>query len=179
MQRVKLAILAFFIVSGLFGYLADSRSSGMAQALGGTFSAPTNVTASDGDYSTKVGLHWDTIRNATRYRIFRNSTNDSGTALDVGTTTANYFFDSTAVAAQSYYYWIRSEYNRLSVDEKKSLIGSAMFIFLNKTCFRGIFRVGPNGFNVPYGWNKNPDIIDVGHVHEISELIKNVNFRIV
>ena len=34
--------------------------------------------------------------------------------------------------------------------EKKTSKGSAMFIFLNKTCFRGIFRLGPNGFNVPY-----------------------------
>ena len=86
MQRAKLAILAFFIALGSFGYLASGRLSGKAQALGGTLSAPTNVIASDGDYSTKVGLHWDTIRNATTYRIYRNITNDSGSAVDVGTT---------------------------------------------------------------------------------------------
>ena len=109
MRRVKLAILAFFIVSGSFGYLAGTRWSGVAQALRGTLAAPTNVIASDGDYSNKVGLHWDTIRNATRYRIFRNTTNDSGSATDVGTTAANYFFDTTAVAAQNYFYWVRAE----------------------------------------------------------------------
>ena len=37
------------------------------------------------------------------------------------------------IAKENYYYWIRSEYNKL--DEKNSILGSAMFIFLNNTCF--------------------------------------------
>ena len=56
---------------------------------------------------------------------------------------------------ENYYYWIRMRYNNLSKEEKKSILGSSLFIFLNKTCFRGVFRVGPNGFNVPYGHYKN------------------------
>jgi len=52
-----------------------------------------------------------------------------------------------------------------------------MFIFLNKTCFRGIFRVGPNGFNVPYGNYNNPEIINKKHLDEIHELIQNVIFE--
>ena len=78
---------------------------------------------------------------------------------------------------ENYYYWIRSEYNKMCVDHKKGLLGSAMFIFLNKTCFRGIFRVGPNGFNVPYGHYKNPEIINREHLEVIHELIKNVIFE--
>ena len=38
---------------------------------------------------------------------------------------------------ESYYYWIRNCYNSLNINEKISPFGSAMFIFLNKTCFRG------------------------------------------
>jgi len=76
---------------------------------------------------------------------------------------------------ENYYYWIRSEYNKLG--EKNSILGSAMFIFLNKTCFRGIFRVGPNGFNVPYGHYKNPEIINKTHLDEIHNLIQNVIFE--
>jgi len=79
------------------------------------------------------------------------------------------------VAKENYYYWVRSEYNHLM--DKKSILGSAMFIFLNKTCFRGIFRVGPNGFNVPYGNYKNPEIINKEHLEEIHMLIENVLFE--
>jgi DNA adenine methylase len=78
---------------------------------------------------------------------------------------------------ENYYYWIRKNYNKLSNDDKNDIIGSAMFIFLNKTCFRGIFRIGPNGFNVPYGHYKNPEIINKNHLEEINELIQNVIFE--
>jgi len=79
------------------------------------------------------------------------------------------------IAKENYYYWIRSEYNKLT--DKKSILCSAMFIFLNKTCFRGLFRVGPKGFNVPYGHYNNPEIINKEHLEEIHNLIQNVIFE--
>ena len=78
---------------------------------------------------------------------------------------------------ENYYYWTRSKYNKMSNMEKNSLLGSAMFIFMNKTCFRGMFRVGPNGFNVPFGNYKNPEIINHEHLMEIHNLIQNVIFE--
>jgi len=80
-------------------------------------------------------------------------------------------------AKENYYYWIRSQYNILCLNNKKSILCSAMFIFLNKTCFRGVFRMGPKGFNVPYGHNKNPEIINKEHLEEIHNLIQNVIFE--
>ena len=78
---------------------------------------------------------------------------------------------------ESYYYWIRTKYNKLSQNDKKTCLGSAIFIFLNKTCFRGIFRIGPKGFNVSYGHYKNPEIINKKHLDEIHDLIQNVTFE--
>ena len=83
--------------------------------------------------------------------------------------------EEAKTSKENYYYWVRSQYNKLT--NKKTIICSAMFIFLNKTCFRGVFRVGPNGFNVPYGNYKNPEIINKDHLDEIHNLIQNVIFE--
>jgi len=76
---------------------------------------------------------------------------------------------------ENYYYWIRSRYNGMA--DKKSIMGSAMFLFLNKTCFRGVFRVGPNGFNVPYGHYAHPEIVNRDHLEEIHRWIQGVVFE--
>jgi DNA adenine methylase len=83
--------------------------------------------------------------------------------------------EEAKITKENYYYWTRNKYNKLT--DKNSLLGSAMFIFLNKTCFRGVFRIGPNGFNVPYGHYKNPEIINKEHLEEIHDLIKIVLFE--
>lgn len=85
--------------------------------------------------------------------------------------------DEAKISKENYYYWIRSEYNKLSPNIKNTPMGSAMFIFLNKTCFRGLFRVGPKGFNVPYGHYNNPEIINQDHLNQIHDLIQDVIFE--
>ena len=75
---------------------------------------------------------------------------------------------------EKYYYSMRQLFNTC---DKNSIEHSALFMFLNKTCFRGLYREGPNGFNVPYGHYKKVNIIDKDELEKISELIKNVNFE--
>lgn len=84
--------------------------------------------------------------------------------------------DEARTSRESYYYYIRKKYNSIDECAKKTITASAMFIFLNKTCFRGMFREGSKGFNVPYGNYKNPNICDYKHLSEIHALIKNVEF---
>ena len=79
---------------------------------------------------------------------------------------------------ESYYYWVRKTYNNLSNEEKNTTFGSALFLFLNKTCFRGLFRIGPSGFNVPFGHYKNPKVIDFQQVFIVHELIQPVVFKV-
>ncbi len=102
MYRVKIFVFLFFISITLtfFGHhLMTQVVSGQ-----GSLAAPTGVTASDGNYANKVGIHWETMRGASQYRIFRHSTNNPASATDVGTTAANYFFDATAQQGQTYFY---------------------------------------------------------------------------
>ena len=80
---------------------------------------------------------------------------------------------------KKYFYNIRKQYNsyRITKDEM-SLQKAIEFIFLNRTCFNGLYRVNKNGdFNVPMGNYKNPTICDEENLRALSELIKNVNFE--
>lgn len=80
---------------------------------------------------------------------------------------------------EEYFYKIREEYNSYNLSENDINVKRASeFIFLNRTCFNGLYRVNKNGkFNVPCGKYKNPTICDSNNLRNLSYLIRNVNFK--
>ncbi len=80
---------------------------------------------------------------------------------------------------KSYFYNIRDEYNKYELEENEQNVQrAAQFIYLNRTCFNGLYRVNKNGkFNVPVGSYKNPTICDEENLRQLSQLIQNVQFR--
>jgi DNA adenine methylase len=74
-----------------------------------------------------------------------------------------------------YFYAARDKFNSLKLTEDTSIEKAALFIFLNKTCFNGLYRVNKKGqFNVPMGAYKNPTICDEDNLRNISEALQNV-----
>jgi len=85
--------------------------------------------------------------------------------------------EEAMTSQESYYFWIRSSFNTMPAPERQSPKGSAMMLFMNKTGFRGLYREGPKGFNVPFGNYKQPTILVEDHIRQVSALIQGVIFH--
>ena len=73
---------------------------------------------------------------------------------------------------KEYYYAKRDEYNQRNSSE---FIQSALFIFLNRTCFNGLYRVNKNNlFNVPIGSYKKPLICNTDNLLQVSSALQNI-----
>ena len=76
------------------------------------------------------------------------------------------------------YYNVRQRYN--ARDHKTLAERAALFVYLNKTCFNGLYRVNKSGhFNVPMGRYAKPAIADVTTLQAASQRLANADIRCV
>ncbi|MBQ3379915.1 MAG: Dam family site-specific DNA-(adenine-N6)-methyltransferase [Clostridia bacterium] len=78
---------------------------------------------------------------------------------------------------KEYYYQQRERFNTEMMHPTKSnsTLRAALFIYLNKTCFNGLYRVNRKGlYNVPMGSYKKPTICDSDNINKTSALLQGV-----
>ena len=87
---------------------------------------------------------------------------------------------------EEFFYEIRDEFNQNlpEINFKKYSTAwierTARIIFLNRTCYNGLFRVNRKGeFNVPFGRYKNPDILNEDNLKDVSTLLKKTKILLV
>ena len=74
----------------------------------------------------------------------------------------------------TYYYKVRSQHNL-----QEPIEVAARFIYMNKTCFNGLYRVNKKGnFNVPAGKYVNPGILQEANLRKVSKLLQSTEIRL-
>lgn len=79
---------------------------------------------------------------------------------------------------KTYYYSLREHYNDKLMKEEFDIELAALFVFINKHCFNGLYRVNGKGlFNVPYN-NSKKKSIDEESIMAVSEYLKQVTIKL-
>ena len=106
----------------------------------------------------------------TAYRVIRDT--PERLITDLKMLQREFRQNSNEEARKEYFLRIRKSYNE---DTHNDVTNTAMFIFLNRTCFNGLYRVNSKGyFNVPFGKYSNPTICDEELLLEDSKILQNV-----
>lgn len=94
-------------------------------------------------------------------------------------------FPSSHEDRKSFYEGIRSDFNKnlsnFDYDNysEKHIIRASQVIFMNKTCFNGLFRVNKKGeFNVPMGRYKKPKILDESNLKNVARVLNDTDVHI-
>jgi DNA adenine methylase len=74
-----------------------------------------------------------------------------------------------------YYYWVRSWDRLPDYGRRAEVERAARFIFLNRTCYNGLYRVNRRGqFNVPFGRYRNPTICGADNLWDVHRALQHV-----
>lgn len=105
--RLKLVLICLF--ASVAAFLALDRPRNASSQTTSVLPAPNGISASDSDFIDKIQVSWNVVRGATSYRVFRSTTDDAATAVEVGTTAKSSFLDTTAAVGQVYFYRVKAE----------------------------------------------------------------------
>lgn len=95
--------------------------------------------------------------------------------LDTLNTLQNEYNGLSLELQEQFYYEKREEFNTVELTDETSVQKASLFIFLNKSCFNGLFRVNKKGkYNVPFGKHKSVSICDTDNLSKISHMLQNV-----
>lgn len=79
-----------------------------------------------------------------------------------------------------FFYSIRDwDRDKEKYDKLDNIVKASRLIYLNKTCYNGLFRVNNDGeFNTPYGYYKNPNIVNAAVLRAVNEYLNFANVMI-
>ena len=81
---------------------------------------------------------------------------------------------------EEYYYTVRAwDRDKETYQTRTNVERAARIIYLNKTCYNGLFRVNSSGeFNSPWGRYKNPNITNEATIHALNTYLNKANITI-
>lgn len=110
------------------------------------------------------------------YRVIRQAADDLIAELGI---IDSAFREKDDREKEAFYYRMRDAFNETKTANGSGMPGPgeirhvAQLIFLNHTCYNGLFRVNKKGrFNVPFGRYKNPDILNCDNIRAASHLLE-------
>lgn len=109
------------------------------------------------------------------YQTIRDNCNELLNLLDI---LQNEYNGLSAELQERFYYEKREDFNAIELNENTKVQKASLFIFLNKSCFNGLYRVNKKGkYNVPFGKHKSVSICDSDNLYKISAMLQNVEIK--
>lgn len=104
------------------------------------------------------------------YKAIQNNKESLKTLLDEYTEK-----HGSASNKKEFYNEMRRKYNDTIQNNPNSIEASSLFIYLNKTCFNGLYRVNSKGmFNVPFNNREKINLYDASNLDDIAEYLSHV-----